>query len=882
MKHLLRNAGELVSCSTPGNEPGSSTLSGIDVPLSDVQDVYECISAVAAERPTETAIVHGQVSVTYGELISKVHQFRDRLDLLGAPAGSGVFVSLPRGIDCVIALLGTLEHRSHFVPMSDSEAPLREKVILEAVQPVVEVRVGDQGQLLMRPSDGFSARTRTVRPGIAYIMHTSGSTGAPKGVPISRIALNNLLAWYGEELRIDPVSRMAQLARPSFDFSIPELFLPLMHGGVMVIPTRSPQAGLIAVAEDLIQQRVTVVQLVPTVLRQLVNLARAIPTLGERFQRHLRVVVCNGESLPDSLRRDFSRTLPGVRLVNSYGPTEACVAVTWHWCSDIQEALPNIIGKPSPNVTIRLLGQDLRTVEVGDVGEICISGIQVTEGYLSRSPTTNLAFVDLPPGDQGPPVRLYRTGDYARLLPDGDLEFIERRDRQVQLRGVRVELGEIEAAVRSLSVCDEVRVVAHGWTGAGSAASVACFITPETVDTSTLASRLRQLLPDDRLPNEFRALACLPTTANGKVDDSALRQLVDVPVATFGGSANPSSGVYRTPQEALRESIATITGWLPKLDEAIALLGLDSLERIQVEVMMASRGYALPSSWVYRNDKCSISELAAASRVLSAPKLTSDRLGFARDVRKTLDYASRDNAEVVVVQSSLPDLVGINPTDAIEILLSEIERLSRSVTVALPSYTLTYSHTHSFNTESSPSDSGILSTHVMRMLGGLRTLHPAYSYVVLGPLASEIAEVPWHNRSVFGEDSIFGTFSRRSARYTMLATRAVAHAHRCEWLAHVPYHQFRAIRGTIYDRGSALEVNSSMYERDIEGTEASRILAFDVDAMYREAADIIEMIPSDCGEFAVIDCVKLEGALVPLLQEDNSRFLHSRTNTRHS
>ncbi len=852
-------------------------ISGPAVPITSHQDVWSKIEATATMHGTTTAIIHGTESITYDELMAKISIFRNNLLELGLAPGGGVAVALPRGIDYIVAVLATLATPAHFIPIRENTPPKRREAIIQNTGATILVGAHPTGELAQAAE--HLGKQVFNQANLAYMMHTSGSTGQPKRVPVTRHALNNLLSWYGDKLALGLQSKMAQLSQPSFDLSIPEVFLPLMHGARMIIPTRTPAMGLLPLVEELIDSHVTIVQMVPTILRKLVDLSKVLPSLAERLQESLQVVVCNGETLPDLLRREFSLTLPSVDLVNSYGPTEACVAVTWNWCSKSQEMLPNTIGDVVPNVTIAIIGSESQLLEVGSVGEICIGGAQTSAGYSGDPLISDSPFLDWPVGNPNASL-YYRTGDFGRLANDGTIEFIDRRDRQIKLRGVRVELGEIEAAIRLLGPCNDVRAVERRDELSGATMSVVCFVTPENVDPQEVLDGLQQVLPADRLPSMVLPLASLPASENGKVDDAALAHLVKT---TISGRDDPDPDSHGDPRDALRavqESIASVTGRLYDGEKEIAELRLDSLQRLEVEVGLATKGWSLPPSWVDSSSKARISELAATATAHLPVNVPSRRATFERELRRVFDYASQMPTDLLVVQSSLPDLNGVDPNDALELLLSEIDRLSTSITLALPSYTLSFAETHEFDVDSSRSESGVLATHAMLALGGLRTLHPAYSFVVLGPAAGRLATIPWHERSAFGDDSIFGVFSREAAAYVMIATRAVIHTHRCEAMAKVPYHAFRPVKGTMFVHGSSFDVETAIYERDIRGTDASKTLGFNVDLMYQTTSIPIVRFAGTSGDHSVVDSAALESALVPILESSPYRYVNCSNKTK--
>lgn len=854
------------------------TLSGRHNASAVDLDVVAVIEDRARRHPDDLAVVHGEVATTYRQLVTRVAALRDRLVELEVPPGSAVVVRLPRGPGYVVSVLAALAHGCPFVPVAESEPADRVDRIVRRTRAAARVEVADGEVVVLAQRPPAGGEPLPAGP-LAYILHTSGSTGVPKGAAVPRQALANLLSWYGDELGLTRASRFAQLARPSFDLSIPEVFLPLLHGGRMIVPPRAMTAGLVPVTEYLVEHGVTVLQLVPTVLRPFVDLLRAVPSLAARLGR-VRTIVCNGESLPDRLRRDVARVLPWVTLVNSYGPTEACVAVTWHRCSPDQEARPDIIGGPAPNVDLYVVGADGGSAPVGEVGELCIGGPQVAHGYIGSPTETAQAFIVGRPRPGALPGWIYRTGDLVRRRPDGQLEYVGRGDRQVQVRGVRVELGEIEAAARATGACTDAHVVpvAGAGSGAASAERLCCFATPETADLGRLAVEIARRLPADRRPQRYHALAALPATANGKVD---LRALTELAHRLDGGG--PRGG--RPPTQpgdalaALVDALAQVTGIVPSADQVVSGLDLDSLVHVELQVAAAERGFALPERDAV-DPSSTVAGLAAALVPVDpagdAGWTSAARVDvFRRELEVLLDDACASGARTLVLQCSLPDVRGVAVDDALAVLLAELDRRSADVTVALPAYTLSFAARGHIDLVRDRSESGMAATHVLRTIGGRRTQHPAYSFVAIGPRAAELAAPDWSRRSPFGDDSVFGWFAAAEARYVLLGTRALAHVHRCEHLAGVPYLRLRQVNGLLTDRQGTRPVRTPVYVRDIRGTRAAELLGVDTDTALTLGRGAVAVRSLAACEAVVVDVAAYEKQVVPRLRRSPYALLRA-------
>ena len=489
----------------------------------------------AARTPDATAVAFEGRSLTYRELRARVNRLAVRLRALGVAADAPVGVCLERSEAMPVALLGVLKAGGAYVPL-DPEYPserlafmladsgagllltqegLRERssawggktVTLESLEqgpaPHEEAAAGD------------SARDAVSPDNLAYVIYTSGSTGQPKGVMISHRAIVNHMLWMQAEFPLGPDDRVFQKTVYGFDASVWELFSPLVAGArlVMARPDGHRDAAyMIGSAEA---EGITVMQLVPSMLRVLLDEPRA----GE--WRGLRRMFCGGEALTYDLRRRF-RERVGALLVNLYGPTETAIDATYWVCDPFEERREVIIGRPLGNVAVYILDGRMQPVPVGVTGELYVGGVQLARGYRGRAGLTAERFVP-DPYSREPGARLYRTGDIARRLSDGLIEYMGRADHQVKLRGHRIELGEIEAALASHPSVRAAAVVVRG-DAPGGERLVAYFVARggERPSADELREHIAARLPRHMIPAAFVSLDALPLMTNGKVDRKAL------------------------------------------------------------------------------------------------------------------------------------------------------------------------------------------------------------------------------------------------------------------------------------------------------------------------------------------------------------------------
>ncbi len=463
----------------------------------------------------------------------------------------------------------------------------------------------------------------------AYVIYTSGSTGQPKGVVIPHRAIAARMRFACAE-DLQPGERMIQKTTLSFDVSVFELFGPLLTGGRLIVPRPGGEADPVYLLALAAEHGVTRLSFPPTLLNLLLEQS-ALPAL-----RALRVVVTGGETVPPDLPARFHARMQA-HLDNRYGPTEATISVTTWRCRPGEEAAPRLpIGRPIPVSEIHLLDPASQPVPMGMPGELCIGGVCLARGYLGRPELTAEKFVPHPfAGFAGRPgERLYRTGDIARYRTDGAIEFLGRIDGQVKVRGFRVELGEIEAALLAHPGIREAAVADRADRTTGSRRLVAWLVAkppsngaPGTDIAQSAREFLQGKLPGYMVPPVFVLLDALPLTASGKVDRRALPE----PPA-----AEESGGTGESPQGPLEELLAGI--WSE-------LLGVPRVSR--EDGFFDLGGHSLLATRLVSRVREALGVELALKAVFEAPTLA----GFAAAVE-----AARRAGLAGALQSGLPPL----------------------------------------------------------------------------------------------------------------------------------------------------------------------------------------------------------------------------------
>lgn len=501
--------------------------------------VHQLFEAQAERTPEAIALAFEGEQLTYRVLNQRSNQLAYHLQQLGVGPEVLVGISAERSIELVVGLLGILKAGGAYVPLDPNHPKERLAVMLADAQvPVLLTQTKVQAALpayagtIINLDAGSQATSQDntenldsgVRPeNLAYVIYTSGSTGTPKGVMVTHRNVTRLFAATDDWYHFHERDVWTLFHSYAFDFSVWELWGALLYGGrVVVVPylvSRSPEEFY----QLLVSEHVTVLNQTPSAFYQLIDAEHAGRVKGNLS---LRLVIFGGEAL------DIPRLKPWFdrhgdqqpQLVNMYGITETTVHVTYRplTAADANAGSGSVIGYPIPDLHIYVLDQHLQPLPLGVPGELYVGGDGVARGYLNRSELTNQRFIPDPFHPQ-PGARLYKTGDLARTLSDGDLEYLGRIDQQVKIRGFRVELGEIESVLRQHPSIHEA-VVALREDAPGDKRLVA-YLVPvarERFAAGALREILAAQLPDYMLPAVFVLLEALPLTLNGKLDRQGL------------------------------------------------------------------------------------------------------------------------------------------------------------------------------------------------------------------------------------------------------------------------------------------------------------------------------------------------------------------------
>ncbi|WP_249998265.1 amino acid adenylation domain-containing protein [Actinoplanes sp. M2I2] len=559
-------------------------------PPADAPPVHEAVRAQAHRTPDAPAIRDGAREIGYAELVRRADALADVLRRNGVAPRTVVGVCLPRGADLVITELAVLCAGAAYLPLDPDNPPARLAGQYTAAGAVLIVTNGavanrlprDIAHLLLdrlpdRADVGAAGPPDPVQHNdLAYLIATSGSTGQPKIVTVEHRSLSNVVTWRRRRCDLGPADRVAQIASPGFDPSVTDIWPTLVAGATLCVPDQDTKLDPERLGSWLADEGITVTEL-PTAL------AERVLTLNWPAGAALRILIIGG----DRLRIRPSAGLP-FRVLNEYGPTETTATAT---AGEIEPAGPPAgppdIGRPITGVSAYILDGWRQPVPPGVTGELWIGGVGVARGYHGAPGLTAQRFVP-DPFSGVPGGRMYRTGDLARHLPDGRIDFIGRRDRQIKLRGYRIEPAEIVEALRAHPAVTDAVVLAV--TDERGDKRLVAYVEAE--NRPALRQEVREhlvvRLPRYMMPTDFVVLDSLPINRNGKVDERAL---------PAPGPAEPDPG-FRAPGTGTQRLLADIWCRVLRLervglDDNFFDLGGHSLLLAAVQRELAGRGHAL-------------------------------------------------------------------------------------------------------------------------------------------------------------------------------------------------------------------------------------------------------------------------------------------------
>ncbi|KAF9558057.1 hypothetical protein EC968_007307, partial [Mortierella alpina] len=586
--------------------------------------LHQLFEQQVERTPMAVAIVHEDLLMTYTELNTRANSLAHQLVTLGVKPDTPVAICVEKSPAMIIGILAILKAGGAYVPLDPLYASDRLKDIISDAIP--HVLLADHagrkvlGEAILSSVITMDPNTQDqyavgnpqvigIRPQhLAYIIYTSGSTGKPKGVMMEHAGIVSHITSQQEILRIQPSSRATQFFSVGFDGSALEIFVTLCFGGSLYLLQDGVRMDTSALWRFLSQHRITNVVLTPSVLQGF-DMVTALPSLS--------TLLFGGESLPTAIVHKLCVLIPNGRIINQYGPTEATVAATSWTCVKDNHLENALIGRPLANKVIYLLDSDHHPVPFGAIGEIFIGGVGIARGYLNRPDLTAATFVPDAFSNESK-ARMYKTGDLARYLPDGNLVYMGRSDHQIKIRGFRIELGEIETRLYEHPLVLDAVVVTLG--EGSNKRLVAYVIMNVTEDNGSpavagLRSHLALKLPEYMVPAAFVQLDSFPLTPNGKLDRRALPTPADNDYARQE---------FEAPQGEVELALASVWSELLQIDkvsrhDSFFALGGHSLLAVRLINRISVWGASIPLSALFSSPS-----LCAFAAVVSN-HLTQDR-----------------------------------------------------------------------------------------------------------------------------------------------------------------------------------------------------------------------------------------------------------------
>ncbi|MDV2998930.1 MAG: Linear gramicidin synthase subunit B [Chroococcopsis gigantea SAG 12.99] len=489
--------------------------------------IHQLFEEQVRKTPSAIAAVYEKQCLTYEELNRKANQLARYLRSLGVKPEVLVGIYIERSLEMVIGLLGILKAGGAYVPLDPSypaqrlnymldDSQVRILLTAEKLKGSLDIRLTqivclDKDWEIISSFSADNLDTEISGNNLAYVIYTSGSTGNPKGVMNTHKGIRNRLLWMQDVYGLTCDDRVLQKTPFGFDVSVWEFFWPLITGAKILLANQEGHKYSDYLVELIITEQITTIHFVPSMLQVFLQ------ENGVKKCISLKRVFCSGEELQSQQIKRFFEHLE-CELHNLYGPTEAAIDVTFWQCQARENFQTVPIGRPIANTQIYILDEQLQPVPIGVKGELYIGGDNLARGYLNRPELTAEKFI---PSPFQTGKRLYRTGDLARHLPDGNIEYIGRIDSQIKIRGVRIELGEVEAVLNSHPSIEQAVVICREDI-AGEKRLVAYVVAGKSLDNYQLTQYQKGKLPPYMVPSAIVFLDSMPLTPNGKIDRKSL------------------------------------------------------------------------------------------------------------------------------------------------------------------------------------------------------------------------------------------------------------------------------------------------------------------------------------------------------------------------
>ena len=571
--------------------------------------IYELFEEQVEKTPENIAVVYEEKEISYRELNKRANQLARVLREKGVGPDKIVGIMVERSLEMIVGIMGILKSGGIYLPINPEYPNERIEYMLEdssadilLTQTQLGSKIEFSGDIIEMDKEdlyvGDSSNLNKInKPNdLAYIIYTSGTTGKPKGVMIEHKSMFNTVFWRKNEYELTTEDNVLQILAFYFDGFVTSFFVPIISGSKVILLAEQESKDPVAMASEISNKNITHFISVPALYTGILE------ALEHKNVQSLKSVTLAGESITYRIVEQSKKVLPETEIINEYGPTENTVATTIMRNVRIDKQIS--IGKPISNSRIYVVDKNSKLQPVGIIGELCISGDGLARGYLNRPELTKEKFVENPfnPGE-----RMYKTGDLARWLPDGNIEFIGRIDDQVKIRGFRIELGEIESQLLKHEEIKEAVVIDREDKDSNKYLC-AYVVSNKEMTVTELREHLSKELPDYMVPAYFMQLEKIPLTPNGKIDRKALPE----------PDGDINTGVeYVAPRNEIEEKIVKI--WSEVLgvekigiDDNFFALGGDSIKAIQISARLGNYKLKINVNELFKNPN--IRELSASVR----------------------------------------------------------------------------------------------------------------------------------------------------------------------------------------------------------------------------------------------------------------------------
>ncbi len=590
---------------------------------SENKTLHQLFVEQVERTPEDVAISYGDQKMTYKELNLRANQVAHFLQHLGVLPDDVVAICMERSLDLVIGLLAILKAGGAYLPLDSDYPSERLQFMLRDSQSKIlmthatwqHLFLGYSGHILnmdemdeaLSEQPHFDPISLTTPDHLIYVIYTSGSTGVPKGVENKHRSLVNRIEWMQHEYQLTSHDKVLQKTPMSFDVSVWEFFWPLLYGSQLVIAPPQIHKDVLELTKIIQHQGITVLHFVPSVLSVFLLVDYA-------FVHTLRMVFVSGEALPVELAKKFLTRFQSTQLHNLYGPTEAAIDVSYWHCKEVSHLSSIPIGRPIANTQLYILNQNMQPVPIGVFGELYIGGVGVARGYRNRPDLTNEKFLKNPFATENEKLKqqnlvIYRTGDAARYLPDGNIEYVGRLDQQVKLRGLRIELEEIEHHLRLILTRNHAAVILY--EDEKKHKQLVAYILSEEkgkqLEQVNIKQLLMQSLAEHMIPEHIIEIDQWPLSPNGKTDKKQLVAIAQNKLARGSLPALPlkqqdirTQTIIAEMQEIVGEILASAVA---EIDPTINFgdLGFDSIRFSELTLKINKKyGIHIPPQVFYR------------------------------------------------------------------------------------------------------------------------------------------------------------------------------------------------------------------------------------------------------------------------------------------